>query len=476
MKAGVTMNNKQLAQAILDLLQGKENIVSVTNCITRMRVTVKDRTNIDIEEIKQLDGVMGVVDDEAIQIVLGPGKVTKVTNEFTDIIGLESNSEEEFDLADATKSSHKQKQTTPLHRLLKHIGNIFVPLIPGLVASGLILGIANIIENLAAPEAGVLDPSILETDLFLLLSAIGNLLFGSLGVFVGINTAREFRGTLVLGGIAGLIINAPVLSDIGSLSIFGLDLQVSTGLGGLLGVIIAAYIFAKIEHFVRKRTPDSLDLLVTPLITILVGAFVTLFVIQPIAGLVMSGLTWFLVDIMLQLGGVFGGFVLSATFLPLVTLGLHQGLVPLHLDLIGNFGSTMLLPILAMAGGGQVGAAFAIYLKTKDNRLKKTVSNALPVGILGIGEPLIYGVVLPLGRPFITACLGAGFGGAFLSLQSIGAITVGPSGLALIPLIADGNYLIYIVGLLISYIGGFVLTYFFGFKDEMVSRDRKSVV
>lgn len=470
MKAGVTMNNKQLAQAILDLLQGKENIVSVTNCITRMRVTVKDRTNIDIEEIKQLDGVMGVVDDEAIQIVLGPGKVTKVTNEFTDIIGLESNSEEEFDLADATKSSYKQKQTTPLHRLLKHIGNIFVPLIPGLVASGLILGIANIIENLAAPEAGALDPSILETDLFLLLSAIGNLLFGSLGVFVGINTAREFRGTLVLGGIAGLIINAPVLSDIGSLSIFGLDLQVSTGLGGLLGVIIAAYIFAKIEHFVRKRTPDSLDLLVTPLITILVGAFVTLFVIQPIAGLVMSGLTWFLVDIMLQLGGVFGGFVLSATFLPLVTLGLHQGLVPLHLDLIENFGSTMLLPILAMAGGGQVGAAFAIYLKTKDNRLKKTVSNALPVGILGIGEPLIYGVVLPLGRPFITACLGAGFGGAFLSLQSIGAITVGPSGLALIPLIADGNYLIYIVGLLISYIGGFVLTYFFGFKDEMVSR------
>src|SRR5699024_9448608 len=89
----------------------------------------------------------------------------------------------------------------------------------------------------------------------------------------------------------------------------------------------------------------------------------------------------------------------------LVTLGLHQGLVPLHLDLIENFGSTMLLPILAMAGGGQVGAAFAIYLKTKDNRLKKTVSNALPVGILGIGEPLIYGVVLPLGRPFITACL-----------------------------------------------------------------------
>src|SRR5699024_8116404 len=145
----------------------------------------------------------------------------------------------------------------------------------------------------------------------------------------------------------------------------------------------------------------------------------------------------------------------------LVTLGLHQGLVPLHLDLIENFGSTMLLPILAMAGGGQVGAAFAIYLKTKDNRLKKTVSNALPVGIVGIGEQLISGGVLPRGRRFITACLGAGSGGAFLSLQSIGALTVGPSGLALIPLIPHGNYLIYMVGLLISYIVGSVLTSFF---------------
>ncbi|WP_342774222.1 PTS transporter subunit EIIC [Aquibacillus sediminis] len=466
------MNNKQLAEAILEQLQGKKNIVSFTNCITRLRVTVRDRSNIDINAIKQLDGVLGVVDDEAIQVVLGPGKVTKVTNEFAEITGIESSEleEDEFDLADDTKASFKAKQTSPVHRMLKHIGNIFVPLIPGFVASGLILGIANIILNLANPEAGVLDPAILDTSWYQLLSAIGGLLFGSLGIFVGINTAKEFKGTQVLGGIAGLIIYAPVLSDIGALQLFGLDLQISTGLGGLLGVIIAAYLFAEIEKSVRKRMPDALDLLVTPLITILVGSVITLVVIQPIAGWVMGGLTWFLVDVMLEVGGVLGGYVLAATFLPLVTLGLHQGLIPVHLDLIENIGSTTLLPVLAMAGAGQVGAAIAIYLKTKDQRMRKTVSNALPIGILGIGEPLIYGVVLPLGRPFITACLGAGFGGAFLSMQSIGAITVGPSGLALIPLIADSNYLIYIVGLIISYIGGFGMTYLFGFKQEMVEK------
>jgi len=206
------------------------------------------------------------------------------------------------------------------------------------------------------------------------------------------------------------------------------------------------------------------------LITVIIGSLATIIVIQPIAGILMDGITWFLVDVMLEAGGIAGGFILSATFLPLVTVGMHQGLIPVHLELIDQFGSTTLLPILAMAGGGQVGAMIAIYLKTKNKRLKNTVASVTPVGILGIGEPLIYGVTLPLGRPFITASLGAGFGGAFLSLFNVGAITVGPSGIVLIPLIADNNYLPYIIGLLISYTGGFVLTYLFGFKEEMVHR------
>lgn len=467
------MNNQELAQAILDQLKGKRNIASFTNCITRLRVDVKDRSAINLESIKQLDGVLGVIDNETIQIVLGPGKVTKVAYEFQNLTDVEGDllvDDEDFDVASDTKSAYKAKQTSSIQQLLRHIGNIFVPLVPGFVASGLMLGIANLILNLANPEAGILDPAILESNWYLLLESIGGLLFGSLGVFVGINTAREFKGTLVLGGIAGLMIYAPVLSDIGSMSFLGLDLQISTGLGGLLGVIVAAYMFVKIEHFVRKRTPDSLDLLITPLITIIVGSVITLVVIQPIAGWVMGGITWFLVDVMLKVGGVLGGYILAATFLPLVTVGMHQGLIPVHLELINGTGSTTLLPILAMAGAGQVGAAIAIYVKTKDKRLRNTVANALPVGILGIGEPLIYGVILPLGRPFITACLGAGFGGAFLSLRSVGAISVGPSGLALIPLIADNNYLYYIIGLIISYAGGFVLTYFFGFNDKLVSR------
>ncbi|WP_373893652.1 glucose PTS transporter subunit IIA [Virgibacillus sp. CBA3643] len=465
------MNNHELAKLIVKHLGGQKNISNLTNCITRLRIDVKSRNNVDLEAIKQLEGVLSVLDQGTIQVVLGPGKVTKVANEIhenTTITVDVEDEDAEFDVASDTKASYKAKQTSIFQQFFRHIGNIFVPIVPGLVASGLMLGIANLILNMA--DAGMISQGVLESDWYMLLEAIGNLLFASLGVFVGINTAREFGGTMVLGGIAGLLINAPVLDDIGALSLFGLNLEVSTGLGGLLGVIIAAYLFAKIEKFTRKRVHDSLDLIVTPLITVILGSLATVIIIQPIAGLLMSGITWFLVDIMLETGGVIGGYVLAATFLPLVTVGMHQGLIPVHLELIDQFGSTTLLPILAMAGGGQVGAMIAIYIKTKNKRLKNTVASVLPVGFLGIGEPLIYGVSLPLGRPFLTASLGAGFGGAFLSLFNVGAITVGPSGAVLIPLIADNKYLLYIIALIISYAGGFILTYLFGYKEEMVNK------
>lgn len=466
------MDNRELAKRLVEHLGGEENIASFTNCITRLRVTVKDQAKVDGDKIKALDDVLHFIHGQTMQIVLGPGKVNKVSMEIEDntSINVDLDDSSVDNLAEDTRQMYKDKQTSPVQVMFRHIGNIFIPIIPGLVASGLILGIVNLITNLANPDAGVLSPGVLETDWFILLQAIGNLLFGSLGVFVGINTAREFKGTMVLGGIAGLLIYAPALDEVGSLNLFGLDLQISTGLGGLLGALIAAYIFTKIERFIRKRMLDSIDLIVTPLITLLLGSAVTLVIIQPIAGLLMKGITWFLVDIMLETGGILGGFILSSTFLPLVTVGLHHGLAPVHLDLIENFGSTTLLPVLAMAGAGQVGAAIAILVKTKNKRMKNTVLGALPVGILGVGEPLIYGVSLPLGRPFLTASLGAGFGGAFLSMFKIGAISVGPSGLVLVPLIADNKYLIYLVGLLIAYVGGFIFTYLFGFNDKMADK------
>ena len=170
--------------------------------------------------------------------------------------------------------------------------------------------------------------------------------------------------------------------------------------------------------------------------------------------------------------GVVGGYVLSAGFLPIVSVGLHQALTPIHVMLNDPNGPTQginyLLPILMMAGGGQVGAGFALYLKTKNKRLKQLTRDSLPIGILGVGEPLMYAVTLPLGRPFVTACLGAGLGGILSVVFHLGAVTQGVSGLFGALIVVPGTQLQYTIAMVAAYIGGFVLTWFFGVDESRI--------
>src|SRR5690625_4280101 len=294
-----------------------------------------------------------------------------------------------------------------------------------------------------------------------ILLVLGGSLFTFLAILVGWNTAKEFGGTPVLGAIAGMILFNPALADI---TIYGEELIV--GRGGLFGVIFAAWLMAFVEQRIRRVIPAAVDIILTPLITVLIVGIFSLYAVMPVAGVLADGITSGLTSL-IEVGGALAGAVLAGFFLPLVMVGLHHGLTPIHLELIEAYGGTALLTILAMAGAGQVGAAIAIYVKTKNKRLRNIIKGSLPVGFLGIGEPLLYGVTLPLGRPFITACLGAAVGGAFQAVVATAALGIGVSGISLIPLIADNKYLYYFLGLLIAYIFGFIFTYLFGFKEEM---------
>ncbi|ADU94361.1 PTS transporter subunit EIIC [Geobacillus sp. Y412MC52] len=446
---------QQLAAMILSHLGGKENIAHIAHCMTRVRVSLRDLDQADIAALKRVEGVIGVIEDETLQIVVGPGVVNKVAAALCGLTGLKLGEVIEDgleDIVERTKAKVKARQQTPLKRLLRKIGSIFIPLIPGLVASGIINGIANFAKN-----AGV-DP---QTTWLQLLLLIGGGIFASLGVLVGYNTAKEFGGTPVLGAIAGILVFNPALADV---KLFGEAL--TPGRGGLFAVLLAAWLMAVIEKRVRQFVPNTVDIIVTPLITVLIVCLFTLIAVQPIAGWLSMAITTSLKAV-LDVGGVIAGAVLAGTFLPLVMVGLHHGLTPIHMELIQKLGSTPLLPILAMAGAGQVGAAIAVYVKTKNQRLRNIIKGALPVGFLGIGEPLLYGVTLPLGRPFVTACLGAAVGGAFQAVMKTAALGIGVSGLSLIPLIADAKYVTYFVGLVISYTFGFLFTYWFGFKEEM---------
>jgi sucrose PTS system EIIBCA or EIIBC component len=445
-------NNKVLAEKILEQLGGSTNIGNYTHCMTRLRVTPNDESIVDKAALKKIDGVLGVVEEETLQIILGPGKVNKVTEEFGKLINASGgiNLKEK---AASTKAEINKKNATPFKMFLRKISGIFIPLIPALIASGLITGITK-----AIVQAGWLAG---DSQLATILSVIGGGLFGYLGILVGTNAAKEFGGSPALGAIAGILIINPAVAGI---HLFGTDLL--PGRGGLIGVLFAAIFIALVEKQVRRYVPTSLDLFVTPTVALLVTGIVTYLVFMPLGGLVSDIITKGLTSL-LDMGGIVAGFVLGATFLPLVVTGLHQGLTPIHLELINTIGDDPLLPILAMGGAGQVGAAFAIYVKTKKKRLKQAIGGGLPAGILGIGEPLIFGVTLPLGRPFLTACLGAGIGGAFQAYFGIATIAIGVSGLPLAFLVVAGQVSLYLVGVLIAYAAGFAFTYLFGFKDEM---------
>ncbi|WP_432086087.1 PTS transporter subunit EIIC [Streptomyces sp. bgisy095] len=466
--------NRAVAAAILPLVGGAGNITSVAHCMTRLRLGLRDRSLVRDEALKALPAVMGVVEDDTYQIVLGPGTVARVTLEFEALVAEAHEEDQEEagapassadDLAAqgaAIRAARKARNQTPFKLFLRRIANVFVPLIPALIGCGIIAGLNGLLINL-----GWL-PGVTPA-----LAAIASGFMALIAVFVGFNTAKEFGGTPILGGAVAAIIVFPGVAKVDA---FGQTL--SPGQGGVLGALGAAVLAVYVEKWCRRWVPESLDVLVTPTLTVLVSGLVTIFGLMFVAGEVSNAIGEF-ADWLLAHAGAGAGFVLGGLFLPLVMLGLHQALIPIHTTLIEQQGSTVLLPILAMAGAGQVGAAMAVYLKLPRNgSIRRTIRSALPAGFLGVGEPLIYGVSLPLGRPFVTACVGGAFGGGFIGLFSmlgakVGSTAIGPSGWALFPLLdGDGGLgrtiAIYAGGLLTGYLAGFVATYFWGFGDRLL--------
>ncbi|WP_424889688.1 PTS transporter subunit EIIC [Streptomyces sp. XH2] len=447
-----------VAALLLPLLGGPANLTSVTNCMTRLRVTVRDPSAVRRGELRALPGVLGVVEDgTAFQIVLGPGTVAKVAPELAQYAeGGPVTARALAERGAALRAARKARNATPAKELLRRIAQIFVPLIPALIGCGIVAGLAGLLANLHRLPG--LAPG---------LAACASGFMSLIAVFVGCNTAKEFGGTPVLGGAVAAV---TVFPGVERVTAFGERL--APGQGGVLGALAAALIATRVERWCRRRVPEALDVLVTPAVTVLVAGLVTLYGLMYAAGVVATAVGRF-ADRLLANGGAAAGFVLGGLFLPLVMLGLHQALIPIHATLIQEQGCTVLLPILAMAGAGQVGAALAVYARLPHNGpVRRTIRSALPAGLLGIGEPLIYGVSLPLGRPFVTACVGGAFGGGVVGLLAqwgdrVGATAIGPSGWALFPLLQGTHgpvraVAVYGAGLLTGYAAGFVITYFFG--------------
>lgn len=440
------MTNEQLAAKIFELAGGAENILSVTNCMTRVRLQLAKK--IPADEVKKLEGVLGTnYSENEFQIIVGPGKASNVAAAVKEIF----NKAGKPKIGDG-KALHEEiraKNATPFKLFLKKIASIFVPLIQGFIACGLITGIIGVTLKIS--------PELADTQVIKLLSVFGNAVFWGMNLFVGYNAGKVFGGSPIIGGVLAAIITHPALAEV---NFFGENLL--PGRGGVISVVLVAALGAWLENHLRKIIPEMFELFLTPLITVLVSGAVAIFVLQPIGGAISDAIGTAATGA-ISSGGAIVGAILAGIWLPLVMFGVHQAFTPIHVDLISTYGMTILLPILAMAGAGQVGAAAAVYVKTKNKFLKKTIASALPVGMMGIGEPLIYGVTFPLGRPFIGACIGAAFGGAVQASNMVGAATLGISGL---PLAATtNNVAVYLLGVGISYVAGFIATWILGFED-----------
>ena len=451
---------KEIAQKIYAIVGPKDNIETVTHCMTRLRLhLVKDA---DLAELKAIPGVLGVNQNgDELQIVLGPGKVIRVADAFAALLdGNEAptpNDSKEMPKEPAGlfgvqgevgdgKALHeaiRQKNATPAKAFLRKVASIFMPLIPGFVGCGFLTGLLGIVK--------FYDPALLALAPLRILLLAGSAIFQSMNILVGWNAAKVFGGSPVIGGILGALISHPGLAD---LTLYGMPL--TPGRGGVFAVLLVTLLAAYGEKQLRKIVPPAFDLFVTPTLVILVMSLLALYVLQPVGGFLAETIGRGATEAV-ERGGAVTGFLLGGFFLPLVMMGVHQGLTPIHAELISQFGYTILLPILAMAG------ALAVYVKTRNPRLKKIVASSLFVGVMGVGEPLIYGVTLPLGRPFIGACIGGALGGAVEAAFHVGALSMGISGLPLLP--STTHPLMYLAGLLVAYVGGFAAAWILGFDD-----------
>ncbi|MCR5834402.1 MAG: PTS transporter subunit EIIC [Selenomonadaceae bacterium] len=451
----ISIKQEKLAENILKIVGGEDysNVIQATNCMTRLRMQLKERNGEMLNALKKIDGVLGVnVDGDELQVILGAGKATNITNAVNKILQSRGSSKvKEIKIGDAqaVHDEIRAKNATPIKLLFKKIASIFTPLIPGFIACGLITGIVGLMIKLS--------PELANEQSIKLAMIAGNAVFWGMNLFIGVNAAKVFGGSPILGGVLAVIMIHPNLADI---NLFGESFV--PGRGGVISVIMVAAFGAYLEKILHKIIPEMFDLFVTPLVTILIAGTLAVLILQPIGGFISEAIGT-AATTAIQSGGAVVGFIMAGVWLPLVMLGIHQAMTPIHVDLISQYGVTILLPILAMAGAGQVGASLAVYFKTKNKFLKKTIISALPVGIMGIGEPLIYGVTFPLFKPFIGACIGGAFGGAIQAAFAVGAATLGISGL---PLAATTNNIpVYFIGLVTAYVVGFIATWFIGFDD-----------
>ncbi len=385
--------NKEMIARILTHVGGAGNVAQAGNCMTRLRLTLRDEQLADSAAIRQIEGVMGViVSDEQFQVVLGPGKAQTAAEMMNGLLEEAPTDAPSLAAVAAVAAEKKQalksKQTSGVQKFLAKFATIFTPLIPGFIAVGLLLGFATLAEQMFVLENA--HPSASLVALIGYMKVFSKGMFTFLSILIGYNAQKAFGGSGVNGAIIASLFVLGYNPEATSGFFSGITTFFGHGIdprGNIIGVLIAAILGAWVEKQVRRVMPANLDMILTSAVTLLIMGAVTFTVIMPIGGWLFTGMSWLFLHLN---GNPFGSAVLAGLFLLAVMFGVHQGFVPVYFALVDAQGFNSLFPILAMAGAGQVGAALALYWRAKHGSMLRTqIKGAIIPGFLGIGEPLI---------------------------------------------------------------------------------------
>lgn len=463
----MAMDYAKCAQEIYSHLGGRENLVSAAHCATRLRLVTVDNSKVDMKALENVDGVKGVFSSNGqLQLIIGTGTVNKVYDEFLKITGMTAATKEDVKAAAAAKQPLPKK-------MIKALGDVFVPILPAIVASGLMMGLVQALGNAI--------PSFAGSDWYGFLDLVSGAAFSYLPVLVAISAARVFGGNIFLGGVIGLCMIHSNL--INAWSVAGYEGAIPTWhllfftvnkvgyQGHVIPIIIAIWLMCQIEKRMHKIVPEVIDLFVTPLVTVMSTAFLTFTIIGPIFSTaetyILSFAQW-----LITVGFGIGSLAMGAIYPLTVVCGLHHMYNVIEAGLLAEGGLNIWMPIASAANFAQCGACLAVALKSKNPKTKTIAVPSALSAALGITEPAIFGVNLRLVKPLVCGIVGGAVGAMFGAVMGIGANAYGVTG---IPgfLIVDGSKILpYAILLAISGGIAFALTWAVWKEEEAPQETR----
>lgn len=453
------MDYAKSAKEVLEAVGGSENIVSAAHCATRLRLVIADNKKADKNTLDNIEGVKGVFEAQGqLQIIFGTGVVNKVYDEFISQGGIKAASKEEAKAAAAANVNVFQ-------RLIKILGDIFVPIIPAIVASGFLMGIMNALEYMVNNRILPIDSS---NSIYVFANIFSNTAYTFLPILIGFSAAKVFGGNQYLGAVIGMIMIHPSLQNAWTVATEGVKATQSVwfGLysvdmvgyqGHVIPIMISVWFMSTIEKKLHKIVPAMLDLFVTPLVSVFVAGYFALSVIGPvfvyIENLVING-----VQQLIAIPFGIGSFVMGLLYAPTVVMGIHHMYTIIDLGQIAKFGVTYWLPLASAVNIAQGAACIAVGVKTKDKKIRSLCYPSGFSALLGITEPAIFGVNLRFVRPFIAGCIGGAVGAIFASVTGMGASGTGVTGIFGILLFLN-KPLMYVLLFIISFAAAFGISW-----------------